>query len=80
CRGPHVDGFKDISFVFKLQHVAGAYWRGDENNKMLQRIYGTAFWSKEELDAHLAWLEEVKKRDHRKIGTDQDLFSTHGEA
>ena len=80
CEGPHVDSLKDLDYVFKLQHVAGAYWRGDEKNKMLQRIYGTAFWSKEELAAHLEWLEEVKKRDHRKLGTELDLFSTHEEA
>ena len=80
CEGPHVDSLKDLDYVFKLQHVAGAYWRGDEKNKMLQRIYGTAFWNKEQLAAHLEWLEEVKKRDHRKLGTELDLFSTHEEA
>ncbi|MEM1448352.1 MAG: threonine--tRNA ligase [Planctomycetota bacterium] len=80
CAGPHVDGFKDMDYQFKLQHVAGAYWRGDENNPMMQRIYGTAFWTKEDLDEHLEWLEEVKKRDHRKVGTDLDLFSVHPEA
>ncbi|MFT7077223.1 MAG: threonyl-tRNA synthetase [Planctomycetota bacterium] len=80
CQGPHVDSFKDLDYVFRLQHVAGAYWRGDEKNPMLQRIYGTAFWTKEQLDEHLAWLEEVKKRDHRKLGTELDLFSTHAEA
>jgi threonyl-tRNA synthetase len=79
CEGPHVDRL-DHDYFFKLQTIAGAYWRGDENNPMLQRIYGTAFWSKEELDEHLAWLEEVKLRDHRRIGTEMDLFSTHAEA
>ena len=79
CEGPHVDRL-DRPFVFKLQSVAGAYWRGDEHNAMLQRIYGTAFWTQEELDEHLAWLEEVKLRDHRRIGTEMDLFSTHKSA
>ncbi|HPF14895.1 MAG TPA: threonine--tRNA ligase, partial [Planctomycetota bacterium] len=58
----------------------GAYWRGDEKNPMMQRIYGTAFWTQAELDAHLAWLEEVKRRDHRRLGSELDLFSTHPEA
>lgn len=80
CEGPHVDSLKDYQFHFKLQHVAGAYWRGDEKNPMMQRIYGTAFWTKEELADHLEWLEEVKKRDHRKLGTDLDLFSVHADA
>jgi len=79
CEGPHIDRL-DRNYHFKLLNVAGAYWRGDENRPMLQRIYGTAFWTKEELDAHLEWLEEVKQRDHRRIGTDQDLFSVHPEA
>ena len=79
CEGPHVDRL-DRNFHFKLQGIAGAYWRGDENRPMLQRIYGTAFWSKEELTAHLEWLEEVKKRDHRKLGTELDLFSSHPDA
>jgi threonyl-tRNA synthetase len=79
CEGPHIDRL-DRPFAFKLLNIAGSYWRGDENNKMLQRIYGTAFWTKEELDAHLEWLEEVKQRDHRRLGTDQDLFSTHAKA
>jgi threonyl-tRNA synthetase len=79
CEGPHIDSF-DRPFFFKLQSVAGAYWRGDENNPMLQRVYGTAFWTKEDLAEHLAWLEEVEKRDHRTVGTDQDLFSYHAEA
>jgi threonyl-tRNA synthetase len=79
CEGPHVDRL-DHPFAFKLLSVAGAYWRGDERRPMLQRIYGTAFWTQEDLDAHLAWLEEVKARDHRRIGVDQDLFSVHPEA
>ncbi|HTF89901.1 MAG TPA: threonine--tRNA ligase [Planctomycetota bacterium] len=79
CEGPHVDRL-DRNFHFKLLSLAGAYWRGDEKRPMLQRIYGTAFWSKEELDKHLAWLAEIKERDHRKLGTDLDLFSTHPDA
>jgi len=79
CEGPHVDRL-DRAFHFKLLSVAGAYWRGDERRPMLQRVYGTAFWKKEDLDAHLKWLEDVKERDHRKLGADLDLFSTHGEA
>ncbi len=79
CEGPHVDRL-DRNFHFKLLSLAGAYWRGDEKRPMLQRIYGTAFWSKEELDKHLAWLAEIKERDHRKLGTELDLFSTHQEA
>jgi len=78
CRGPHIP---DTSFVkaFKLLSVAGAYWRGDENNKMLQRIYGTAFFSKEELEKFLTRLEEAKERDHRKLGKELDLFSISDE-
>ncbi|MCK6448652.1 MAG: threonine--tRNA ligase [Planctomycetes bacterium] len=79
CEGPHVDRL-NRAFAFKLLSIAGSYWRGDEKRPMLQRIYGTAFWTQEELDAHLKWLEEVKLRDHRKLGTDLDLFSTHQEA
>ena len=74
CAGPHMDSTGQIKAV-KLMSVAGAYWRGDEHNKMLQRIYGTAFPSQEELDAYLARLEEAKKRDHRKIGKEMDLFA-----
>ena len=77
CEGPHLESFV-VDFSFKLLSIAGAYWRGDENNPMMQRIYGTAFWSKEDLNAHLAWLDEVKKRDHRRLGTDLDPVSyTH---
>ncbi len=79
CRGPHVP---HTGFVksFKLTKVAGAYWRGDERNPMLQRIYGTAFPSKEELKVHLDLIEEAKKRDHRKLGRELDLFSISDEA
>ena len=73
CRGPHMLGTGQGRF-FKLLNVAGAYWRGDENNKMLQRIYGTAFASREALDRHLAMLEEAKKRDHRRLGQELELF------
>jgi threonyl-tRNA synthetase len=74
CRGPHIPSSKFIK-AFKLLSVAGAYWRGDEKNKMLQRVYATAFWAKEELDNHLKMLEEAEKRDHRKLGTQLELFS-----
>ncbi len=73
CRGPHVKSTKEIG-LFKLLRVSGAYWRGDEKNKMLQRIYGTAFETQKELDDYLKMLEEAEKRDHRKIGKEQDLF------
>lgn len=79
CEGPHVDRL-DHTYFFKLLNLAGAYWRGSEENPMLQRIYGTAFWSKDALDKHIEWLAEVKLRDHRRIGVEQDLFSTHKEA
>jgi len=79
CRGPHVPSTGRLK-SFKLLSVAGAYWLGDEKNKMLQRIYGTAFFTKKELDAHLALLEEARKRDHRKLGKDLGLFSFHPEA
>jgi threonyl-tRNA synthetase len=78
CRGPHLASTGDIRF-FKLTQVAGAYWRGDERNPMLQRIYGTAFFSKKELDEHLHRLEEAKRRDHRRLGKELDLFSLHDE-
>jgi len=78
CRGPHIDSTGQVS-AFKLLSIAGAYWRGDEKNKMLQRIYGTSFTSKEDLDKYIAFLEEVKKRDHRKLGRELDLFSTSDE-
>ena len=73
CTGPHVASTGKVK-AFKLQSIAGAYWRGDEKNKMLQRIYGTAFEKKEELDAYLHMLEEAAKRDHRKLGKELGLF------
>ncbi len=74
CRGPHVPSTSRIK-AFKLLSIAGAYWRGDEKNRMLQRIYGTAFTDKKELEAYLHRLEEAKRRDHRKLGKELDLFS-----
>jgi len=78
CKGPHLESTRDIK-AFKLLKVAGAYWRGSEKNKMLQRIYATAFWTKEELQDYLTFLEEAEKRDHRKLGAQLDLFSTREE-
>ncbi len=78
CRGPHLPSTGRIK-AFKLTSVAGAYWRGDEKNKMLQRIYGTAFADKKKLKQHLQRLEEAKKRDHRKLGKELELFSIHDE-
>ena len=76
CRGPHVEHTGQIpADAFALQSVAGAYWRGDERNPMLQRIYGTAWLRKQDLRAHLQMLEEVKKRDHRRLGRDLELFA-----
>jgi len=74
CRGPHLESTGKVK-AFKLLSVAGAYWRGDERNKMLQRIYGVAFPTEEELKRYLDFLEEVKKRDHRRLGRELDLFS-----
>ena len=74
CRGPHVPSTGRIK-AFKLLSIAGAYWKGDEKNVQMQRIYGTAFFSRKELDEYLARLEEAKKRDHRKLGRELDLFS-----
>jgi threonyl-tRNA synthetase len=74
CRGPHVERTGDIK-AFKVLSFAGAYWRGDERNQMLQRVYGTAFESQADLDAHLARLEEAKRRDHRTLGKELDLYS-----
>lgn len=74
CRGPHVEKTNQIPTSFKLLSVAGAYWRGDENNKMLQRVYAVAFKDKEELKSHLHFLEEAKRRDHRKLGKELELF------
>ncbi|MFH1561622.1 MAG: threonine--tRNA ligase [Patescibacteria group bacterium] len=78
CTGPHLESTGQIK-AFKLLSIAGAYWHGDEKNKMLTRIYGTAFPSQKELDDYLNMLEEAKKRDHRKIGKELDLFSFHPE-
>ena len=78
CSGPHIESTKEIK-AFKLMSVAGAYWRGDEKNKMLQRIYATAFLTKEELDEYINRLEEAKRRDHRKLGAQLDLFSVREE-
>jgi threonyl-tRNA synthetase len=78
CAGPHVPTTGKVK-AFKLLNLAGAYWRGSEKNKMLQRIYGTAFSKKSDLDEYLKMLEEAKKRDHRKIGKELDLFSLHEE-
>jgi threonyl-tRNA synthetase len=74
CRGPHVPNTSKIK-AFKLLSIAGAYWKGDEHNKQLQRIYGTAFFSPKDLEAYLKQVEEAKKRDHRKLGKELDLFS-----
>ena len=78
CAGPHLTRTKPVK-AFKLLNIAGAYWRGDEKNKMLQRIYGTSFMKKKDLDEYLDRLEEAKKRDHRKLGRELDLFSIHEE-
>ena len=79
CRGPHVPSTGKLK-VFKLMRVAGAYWRGDSKNEMLQRIYGTAWAKKEDQDAYLKMLEEAEKRDHRRLGQSLDLFHMEGEA
>jgi threonyl-tRNA synthetase len=79
CRGPHVPNTRHLR-AFKLTKLAGAYWRGDSNNKMLQRIYGTAWASKKDLDEYIKRLEEAEKRDHRKIGRAMDLFHVQEEA
>jgi threonyl-tRNA synthetase len=76
CRGPHVPATGRLKH-FRLLHTAGAYWRGDEKRQMLQRIYGTAFFKKEDLETHLHRLEEARKRDHRKLGKELDLFMIH---
>ena len=78
CRGPHLASTGEVK-AFKLTHLAGAYWRGDEKRPMLQRIYGVAFESQKELDNYLAWQAEIIKRDHRKLGKELDLYSTHEE-
>jgi len=79
CKGPHVPDTGELK-AFRLQSVAGAYWKGDSSRPMLQRIYGTAFFKKKDLDAHLEMLEEAKKRDHRKLGRELDLFGIMEEA
>ncbi|HJR54232.1 MAG TPA: threonine--tRNA ligase [Gemmatimonadota bacterium] len=79
CRGPHVPSTGRLG-TYKLLSTAGAYWRGDERNRMLTRIYGTAFFKRGDLDAHLARIEEAKRRDHRKLGKELDLFSFHPNA
>lgn len=79
CRGGHIESTGEVK-AFKILNVAGAYWRGSEQNPMLQRIYGTAFYSQKDLDDYLKRLEEAKKRDHRKIGRELDLFSFHEES
>ena len=79
CRGPHLPATGKIKYI-KLLHISGSYWRGDENNKQLQRIYGISFPKKKMLDEYLYMLEEAKKRDHRKLGKQLDLFSIHEEA
>jgi threonyl-tRNA synthetase len=81
CRGPHVTNTRDINAdAVKLLSTAGAYWRGDERRPMLQRIYGTAWETATQLEEHLAWLEEIEKRDHRRLIKDLDLISFHEEA
>ena len=80
CKGPHLESTGKIGKAFKLTKVAGAYWRGDSNNPMLQRIYGTAWESQKELDNHLNILKEAEKRDHRKLGRELDLFHFQEEA
>ena len=81
CRGPHVESTKDLcADGFKLLSIAGAYWRGNEKNKMLTRIYATAWASKEDLRAYMDHLADIEKRDHRKLGKELDLFSLHEEA
>jgi threonyl-tRNA synthetase len=74
CRGPHMTSVGKVGTAFKLMKVAGAYWRGDSNNPMLTRIYGTAFAKQEDLDAYIRQIEEAEKRDHRKLGREMDLF------
>lgn len=78
CKGPHLSSIKDIKAI-KLLKIAGAYWRGDEKNKMLQRIYGISFEKKKQLDEYIQRQEEAEKRDHRKLGRELDLFSMHDE-
>ena len=79
CRGPHVTNTRHIRH-FKLTHLAGAYWRGEASGPVLTRIYGTAFFSRAELDAHLKYIEEAARRDHRRIGRAMGLFHLQDEA
>ena len=74
CRGPHLSSTGKVGKFFKLTKVSGAYWRGDSNNEMLQRIYGTSWASQKDLDVYLERIEEAEKRDHRKLGREMDLF------
>lgn len=80
CRGPHLPSTGKLGKAFKLMKLAGAYWRGDSRNEMLQRIYGTAWFDKKELDSYLHMLEEAEKRDHRRLGREMDLFHQQEEA
>jgi threonyl-tRNA synthetase len=80
CRGPHLPSTKKLGHAFKLMKLAGAYWRGDSKNEMLQRIYGTAWFDQKQLDAYLLMLEEAEKRDHRRLGREMDLFHQQEEA
>lgn len=80
CRGPHLPATGRLGKAFKLMKLAGAYWRGDSRNEMLQRIYGTAWFEKKDLDSHLRMLEEAEKRDHRRLGREMDLFHFQEEA
>lgn len=77
CAGPHLKSTKEVGKAFKIMSLAGAYWRGDEHNKMLTRLYATAYARKEELEAYLTMMEEAKKRDHRKLGKELELFMMH---
>ena len=77
CAGPHLKSTKEVGKAFKIMSLAGAYWRGDEHNKMLTRLYATAFPKKEELEAYITMMEEAKKRDHRKLGRELGLFMMH---
>ena len=77
CAGPHLMSTKGVGKAFKIMSLAGAYWRGDEHNKMLTRLYATAFAKKEELEAYITMMEEAKKRDHRKLGKELGLFMMH---
>ena len=77
CAGPHLKSTKEVGKAFKIMSLAGAYWRGDEHNKMLTRLYATAFSKKEELDGYITMMEEAKKRDHRKLGKELGLFMMH---